>query len=198
MLNRLSNYHFFKLLIQSLFFVSLLNNILCITINNSKFHGIYNDEGIKLNNQSFNFSSGTWYTFSQTSKDGRIMEFHPNTAGFVKIKTVKIVSSLGYFEPNGRIIAFYKNKRPLPKTTYGNKYGVVKGQQAAKQKVANLLKNDKNILQNLNQFPSFNMKDFMKTEPWFFSKFWRKVGDLQEEDFLDYPFKDSYTLTKKD
>ena len=177
----------------------LLNFTSCaLKVNPSKFHGYYNKNDQKVSGKEFNFSKGTWIVFTQKTKDGRIMEYHPSEPCFVKLKVLKMATSIAYYEPNGRIIAFYENSPPMPKTTYGQKFAFTKGAAEAAKLVTNKAKKNKNILDWVNKFPAFKMYDFTMTSPFPLVQFWRKVENIQSDSYLNVPFEGSYQLSVKD
>ena len=169
-----------------------------ILINKNKVKGIYNAQGTKLQNKSLNFSKGSWYTFKQKTKDGRIMEFHPEVESFLKYKTMGVVSSMGYYKPMDRVIAFYPDKKPLPKVTITKTNGYEKGESFAAKKIEAYKKNHryKDILSFVNYVPTFTMYDFMTTNPFPFHNYWHKVYKRLSDEYLEAPYKHGYEPSK--
>ena len=125
-----NNYYFrslvsYKTQVTLLGLFLLIQNLNCVKINTEDYHGIYDENDVKNTKQKFNFSTGIWYTFEQETKDGRIMEYHPPMPEFFKVKKAKAVAAIGYYEPDGRIIAFYKDKLSMPKTSIRKSYRVL-------------------------------------------------------------------------
>ena len=167
-------------------------------INQTKFKGIYDYNGLKRGDEAFNFSKGSWCVFTKIPKDGRIMEYHPKVDSFVKFKTGGVVTSMAFYEPGGRVIAFYADKNPMPKSTMIKSNAFTKGPSAAANKVAELKKKNGNILSYVNNVPAFTMYDFVKTNPFPFYKYWTDLTDQLDDDYMNVPYNNGYEITKDD
>jgi hypothetical protein len=111
---------------------------------------------------------------------------------------MKVVTSMAYYEPGGRIIAFYQDKPPMPKTTVTDSKKYLKGAATAAKKVETILKQKKDFLKIVNQFPSFSMYDLVKTNPYPFYDYHKTLISSVDDGYLEAPFKESYKVTKKD
>jgi hypothetical protein len=61
---------------------------------------------------TLNFTKGKWYIMTEENtlnKDSRLLEFHPETGGFINMMADEKIMSQNYIESPRRIFAFYKN-----------------------------------------------------------------------------------------
>ena len=162
-----------------------------VVINDKKFHGMYDLDNNKIEGEEFKFSDGKWVVFKSATSDGRVMEFHYPTACFLKDKTVKLVTSIVFYEQMNMVIAFYPEHPPLPVPTIitnmdKSNYNV--SAKKAQDAVELLLKANGDALNMLNMVPMFKAKKSMETKPQPLYQFWLSIQEELPEDYLTAPY----------
>ena len=179
--------------------ILLTHHVNSVKISNKKFKGMYNLGFEKIPNNGLIFTEGTWYSFSNAS-DGRILEFHPSETCFLLNKTSVggAITSILFLEPQRVVLAFYKDKKPVPAKTLFRSSGAKRGKTTAEGNVSGLVANEDTTLKLLNQVPFYETHEIMKKLPHHIYRFWDTLYDTMNEneelDYLTAPFAPDVVL----